>query len=147
MPDSVSVPVPVFTSEPPGGPVPRSLMTPLTVELRLLPPTVTSLAPRKKLPAPAIEPALSLPSLFGPLLAEKSTRPPKLFVIAAFPPVLLSRKSSVPLLVILALPAVEVSWNSRVALLVMVALLAVLVLKNCRVPLLMMVALPAVLAS
>jgi hypothetical protein len=48
-PDKVSVPVPALTSEPPVAPIklqlepagPQSLMTPLTVVLRLLPPTVS----------------------------------------------------------------------------------------------------------
>ena len=51
MPDSVSVPVPTLTSEPPTPPGPKqpqvpSEMMPLTVVERLLPPTVSCLSPR-----------------------------------------------------------------------------------------------------
>jgi hypothetical protein len=53
-PPRIIVPVPTFTSAPPAAPrllhseppKPQSLMTPLTVVLRLLPPTVSWLAPR-----------------------------------------------------------------------------------------------------
>ena len=58
MPDSVSVPVPSLTSEPP---IPA--MTPLTSVDRLLPPAVSSLAPSWKAPAPAIEPTVWLKPL------------------------------------------------------------------------------------
>ena len=58
-PVSVSVPVPILTSDPPVPPfLPPSAMTPLTVVERLLAPTVSCLLPRRTQPAPSIEPAV-----------------------------------------------------------------------------------------
>ena len=58
-PDRVSVPLPTLTSEPPVPPdAPPSAMTPLTSVEKLLPPTVSVFEPRKKVPAPSIEPAV-----------------------------------------------------------------------------------------
>ena len=147
LPESVSVPVPTLTREP----VPK--ITPLTSVDKLLPPTVSSLAPNWNEPAPAIEPAVSLLSPAGPVLNEKSTSraagvgdggvagravveeihlvPPSLLVMVAFPAVLVLRKFSEPPL-----------------LLMMAALSAVLVLRKVtEPPSLLMVALPAVLLS
>ena len=140
VPDNVSVPVPTLTREPS---VPE--ITPLTSVDKLLPPTVSSLAPNRYEPAPAIEPALSLLSPAGPVLAEKSTTPPPLLVMAALPAVLLLLKFRLLLLVMVALPAVLVLLKFRFELLVMVALPAVLVLLKFSEPVLLMVALPAVL--
>lgn len=53
-PARVIVPVPCFTSEPL---VPE--MTPLTVVERLLPPTVSALAPSTMAPAPSTEPIVT----------------------------------------------------------------------------------------
>ena len=121
-PESVIVPAPTLTREP----VPK--IKPLTSVEELLPPTVSSLAPSRNEPAPAIEPALSLSSPEGPVLPEKFTDPPLLLVNAALPPVLVSKKKMVLLLVMPALPAVLVSWKRRSPLtpLVIVALPAVL---------------------
>jgi hypothetical protein len=58
VPDSVRVPVPTFTSEPPA--TKPSRMTPSTVVERLLLPTVSWFCPRLKVPLPAIEPTVSL---------------------------------------------------------------------------------------
>ena len=109
LPESVSVPVPTLTREP----VPK--ITPLTSVDMLLPPTVSSLAPNRNKPAPAIEPAVSLLSPAGPVLPEKSTTAPLVLVMAALPPVLLSKKTHVPLLVMVALPAVLASLKNSVA--------------------------------
>ena len=69
-------------------------MTPLTSVDKLLPPTVSSFAPNWNEPAPAIEPTVSLLSPAGPVLAEKSTKAPPVLVMAALPPVLLSKKNT-----------------------------------------------------
>src|SRR5579871_2613343 len=141
MPESVNVPVPVLTSEPPVDPwatqfepLPQSLITPVTVVLRLLPPTVTWLDPRKNTPSPSIEPALSLWSLFGPVLPEKSINPAVTLIRRALLPLLLPRNitSPLPLLVIVPPPAELKSPNRTMPLLlfVMAALPAVLLLKN-----------------
>ena len=58
MPDSVSVPVPSLTSEPPSPAI-----TPLTTVDRLLPPAVSSLAPNRNEPPPSIEPTVWLKPL------------------------------------------------------------------------------------
>ena len=82
-------------------------MTPLTAVEKLLPPTVSSLCPNTNEPAPAIEPAVSLRSPAGPVLAEKSTSAPKkVLVMAELPPVLLPLKTTKLSLVMVALPAV-----------------------------------------
>src|SRR6202035_5498715 len=130
MPDSVSVPAPTLIKEPPARPE----MMPLTSVDRLLLPTVSSLAPNRKVPAPAIDPAVSLLSPAGPVLPEKSTVPPLLLVMAALPAVLLSKKKIVLLFVMVALPAVLVSWKrkSPPPPLVMTALPAVLLLLKSR---------------
>ena len=48
VPASVSIPVPTLTREPPVPPeAPPSLIVPLTVVLRLLPPTMSAFEPRK----------------------------------------------------------------------------------------------------
>jgi len=48
MPESVSVPAPTFTREPPVPPeAPPSLIVPATVVLRLLPPAMSAFEPRK----------------------------------------------------------------------------------------------------
>ncbi len=61
-------------------------ITPLTSVDRLLPPTVSSLAPNWKRPAPAIDPTVSLLSPAGPVLGEKSARAPLLLVRRRFRP-------------------------------------------------------------
>src|SRR5262245_40046371 len=114
-------------------------MTPLTVVLRLLLPTVSWFEPRKKLPAPAIEPALILPSLAGPAVLEKSTVPPALAMNCALPPLLLSLNCvSPPLFVVMvALEAVLLLLNkSPPPLLVMMAFPAELLLLQFRFALL-----------
>src|ERR1700692_2549954 len=127
MPDSVSTPVPTLVSAPPVPPlIPPSCMKPENAVERLLLPTVRLFEPRKMLPAPAIEPALSLWSLLGPVLDEKSTLPllalvkwtsPLLWVMVGSPAVLAEMKETVPVLVMAALPAVLVSRNARMLLL------------------------------
>ena len=48
MPESVSTPVPTFTSDPPVPPdEPPSAIVPLTSVDKLLPPTMSALEPRK----------------------------------------------------------------------------------------------------
>jgi len=141
-PDNVRVPVPILTSEPP---LPE--MTPLTTVDRLFEPTVSSLAPRLKVPPPAIDPALSLPWPFGPKLLEKSVTATALLATAALPAVLVLLKFRLPLLVIVALPAVLLLLKFKPPLLVMVALPAVLVLLKFRPPLFVMALPPAVLLS
>src|ERR1700731_3897084 len=100
-------------------------------------------------PAPAIDPALSLWSLLGPVLGEKSIVPPTVLVMAALPAVLVSENLTRPPLVMTALPAVLVSSKKTKLLLklVMAALPAVLVSRNWTTPTLelVMAALPAVL--
>ena len=63
-------------------------MTPLTSVDKPLPPTVSRLEPRKKVPAPAIEPAV-IPVVVKP---DMSITPPVLMVNCAWPPVLWSVK-------------------------------------------------------
>ena len=59
------------------------------------------------MPAPAIEPALTLLSPLGPVVPEKSTEPAPLAVMAALPAVLLSSKvTKLSVEVMVALPAV-----------------------------------------
>src|SRR5580704_586858 len=129
MPVSVSVPVPVLTSEPPvPPPAPPSAITPLTVVDVLSLPTVKVLAPREKVPAPAIEPAESWLLAFGPVLCEKSIVLPALFMNAALPPVLFAKNVMVPVfaadpLVIVADPPVLLFWNVIVFSLVIITLL------------------------
>ena len=91
-------------------------MTPLTSVDKLLPPTVSSFAPNRNEPAPAIEPTVSLLSPAGPVLPEKSTtEAPPVLVMAALPAVLLSKKKTVLLLLMVALPAVLLFFESHVA--------------------------------
>ena len=93
MPDSVSVPLPVLISQAPVPPPgPPSAMTPVTSVERLLPPTVSSLAPRLKVPLPPIEPALSLLSPRGPVDRLKSVVRKAPLVMAALPAVLVFSK-------------------------------------------------------
>ena len=83
------MPVPTLMSEPPVPPdAPPSAMTPLTSVDKPLPPTVSRLEPRKKVPAPAIEPAV-IPVVVKP---DMSITPPVLMVNCAWPPVLWSVK-------------------------------------------------------
>jgi hypothetical protein len=145
-PVSVSVPLPTLVSAPPVPPPPPalpSLMTPETVVLKLLLPTVSVFAPRKYLPAPSIEPAV----MPAEVSADISKLPPALVMKRALPPVLVSRKLTVaPLLVVtVALPAVLDWLNWTLSLLVMLAVPAELKLKKAVVPLLIMPAPPAVL--
>jgi len=57
---------------------------PLTSVEKLLPPTVSDFAPRKKVPAPSIEPA-AIPAVVKP---EMSTTPPALAISGVMPAVL-----------------------------------------------------------
>src|SRR5262249_19279637 len=104
----------------------------LTPVFKLLPPTVSWLAPRKNPPKPSIEPAVILWSLPGPAVPVKSnefpdarssawrgvllpekTAPP---MMVALPPLLIPEKTTAdPLapLLIVALPAVLVSLKKR----------------------------------
>ena len=81
------------------------------------------------MPAPAIEPALILPSPFGPDVLEKSTVPPALVMNCALPPVLLSLNcvSAPSFVVMIALAAVLLLLNDSTAplLLTITALLVV----------------------
>ena len=83
------MPLPTLMSEPPVPPdAPPSAMTPLTSVEKLLPPTVSDFEPRKKVPAPSIEPAV-IPAVVKP---DMSTTPPALMVTGAWPAVLWSLK-------------------------------------------------------
>jgi hypothetical protein len=92
-------------------------------------PTVKVLAPREKVPAPAIEPTESCLLAFGPVLCEKSiVLPALLFMNAALPPVLFAKNVMVPVfaadpLVIVADPPVLLFWNVIVFSLVIITLL------------------------
>ena len=87
-PDSFIVPLPVLISEAPvPPPMPPSAMIPVTLVERLLPPTVSSLTPRLKVPPPPIEPALSLLSPAGPTEKLKSVLPEAPLAMAALPAV------------------------------------------------------------
>src|SRR5258708_15973101 len=98
VPDSVSVPVPTLTREPPTPSI-----SPLTSVERLLEPTVSSFEPRLYVPSPAIEPAVIPGTISGgaPLSGkvprpEISKAPPALVMKAALPPELLPQKFIVP---------------------------------------------------
>src|SRR5258708_7682706 len=131
VPDSVSVPVPTLTREPPTPSI-----SPLTSVERLLEPTVSSFEPRLYVPSPAIEPAVIPGTISGgaPLSGkvprpEISKVPPALVMKAALPPVLLPKKLVVPPLWvgIVALPPLLPWKKLTIPLLVIVALPAVLV--------------------
>src|ERR1700730_10275474 len=104
MPDSVMVPVPTLTSEPPA---PR--ITPLTSVERLLLPTVSWFGPREKVPAPSMERAVIPPldrevsangtqpgvkrrALPPVALSTNAVRPPALVIMMALPALLPLRK-------------------------------------------------------
>lgn len=108
MPNRVSVPLPILVSLPPVPPFsPPSAITPLSVVSRLLPPSVSCLEPRKKLPPPSIQKTFK-PSRVKP---DMSKTPPERLMKCAVPASLLSEKViKLPeLAVIVALPAVELS--------------------------------------
>jgi hypothetical protein len=66
VPVSVSLPVPVLTSDPPvPSPMPPSRITPEKVVERLLPPTVRVSAPRRTLPPPSIDPGVVPPLVWS----------------------------------------------------------------------------------
>ena len=90
-----------------SGGMPLPVSTPVTTVDRLLPPTVSSASLRSKRPLPAIEPALILPSLFGPGVKKLITAPGASLINCALPAVELPSNSTLPLLMIMALSAVE----------------------------------------
>jgi predicted small secreted protein len=139
MPDSVSVPLPVFTSDPPTPSIP-----PLTAVETLLPPVVSWLAPRAKLPAPSMEPTVT-----GPAANAMLRLPPASLMKRACPPEasLKNRVIAPPVVRTVALPAVLWLKNSNKLLLVILAFPAVLALKKLRAPLLVMVAFSPVLEA
>jgi hypothetical protein len=149
----MSVPLPTLTSEPPVPPdAPPSVMRPLTSVEKLLRPTVSVLEPRKKVPAPSIEPAV-MPAVVRP---EMSTTPPALAMRRAKPPLPWPLKNVVPpaslMNVALTMAGASQALSQNVAppfLLVTVAVPAVLWSwkKVCPNWSLMMVELPAVLLS
>src|SRR6266702_6097099 len=160
----MSVPVPVFVSEPAAPPAaPPSWITPEKMVERLLPPIARFFEPRKTLPTPSIEPAVVQPVTSAeisraplpfrvkravPPLALSAIKvlPPLLAMIVAPPAVLLLKKIKSLVVVMVALPAVLLALKFRTQSLVMWALPAVLVLSKNRSPVLAMVALPALVA-
>src|SRR5262249_3021618 len=135
VPVSVSVPLPSFTRL-----APAPWIEPLSVVERLLPPIVSSLEPSKYVPAPSMEPAVTLPSPAGREVPEKSTVPPALVMKRALPPLLLlvNCVSAPPLVVMVALLAVLVSVkdSKKPPLVAIIELPAELPLLNVIAPLL-----------
>ena len=114
VPVRISVPVPIFTSEPP---VPPAAPPSGWCRYRggdLSPPTVSWFAPRKKVPVPAIEAAEIARPPDGNVVAEKSTKPdPRRLVMVALAPVLLPWKKTLPELSRTMLPAEALVLKSR----------------------------------
>ncbi|MBA7473991.1 hypothetical protein ES707_09338 [subsurface metagenome] len=86
--------------------LPSPVSTPVTTVDRLLPPTVSSTLLRSKRPLPAIEPAVSLPSLLGPGVQKLMTALDAVLMSCALPAVELPSNSTLLLLLMVALPAV-----------------------------------------